>query len=292
MIRRQPIHQRRRQQERLAAITAHKVLAHPAMVFNRPDGTAKPDSHRLKRPSVPRCRFRSQRVVAATRRRAGGCNGNSSPRRRLDCWLGDRPRGRGGAGCALARRPAVRVWASTSARIAAVAAPRRAASRPTRLGRRDAASCGPSGRCSSLAPAPRRQAVSGPAAESLGTGERSRAELRRVVDHRGKRRRRSSRAPGSAAVGRLPASRRIVVGVRPDPASLDRVEGLRVGLFARRFREGIGRRPDGSSTAARSSLSSGATVVVTAWFLRAVGVSWRSEFPLAAAGEACLHVTP
>jgi hypothetical protein len=39
MILRQAIHQRRRQQERLTAITRHEVLTHPGVVLNRPDTT-------------------------------------------------------------------------------------------------------------------------------------------------------------------------------------------------------------------------------------------------------------
>jgi hypothetical protein len=42
MILRQPIHQRRRQQERLTAITRHEVLTHPGIVLDRPDGTLNP----------------------------------------------------------------------------------------------------------------------------------------------------------------------------------------------------------------------------------------------------------
>jgi hypothetical protein len=42
MILRQPIHQRRRQQKRLTAITRHEVLTHPDIVLNRPDATLNP----------------------------------------------------------------------------------------------------------------------------------------------------------------------------------------------------------------------------------------------------------
>lgn len=40
VILRQPISQRRRQQERLAAVTRDEVLTHPGMVLNRADDTA------------------------------------------------------------------------------------------------------------------------------------------------------------------------------------------------------------------------------------------------------------
>jgi hypothetical protein len=49
MILRQPIHQRRRQQERLTAITHHEVLAHTGIVLNGPDGTLNPTATVAKR---------------------------------------------------------------------------------------------------------------------------------------------------------------------------------------------------------------------------------------------------
>ena len=44
MILRQPIRQRRRQQQHLATVARDEVLTHPEIVINRPDDSAKPDS--------------------------------------------------------------------------------------------------------------------------------------------------------------------------------------------------------------------------------------------------------
>ena len=105
MILRQPIRQRRRQQQHPSAVARDEVLTHPGMVLNHPDDTRKPDSLTNERARRP-----PRRAAPWLLLRAAGQLKRQSRRRR---WCGDKPE-------ASARRGEL----TTSARVQALEMPR------------------------------------------------------------------------------------------------------------------------------------------------------------------------